>query len=175
MNPQYPEQTNGYDPQAPSQPPSPPASYQSTDGFSQPQMPAPNPVAVPYVPPQLVNNEYQPDPYLAQSSYAPTPDQSSVYVTEPPKKAKKPVLLFVIIGAILLIGILATGAFLAWQSGMFGTAETPTAQTTETTPATTFDTPEAVETELSDVQKALDSIDESQLADDTLSDAALHQ
>ena len=177
MQPNYPQDTPPQTPQPLPQPQQPPAYQQQPQFFNeQPQQPT--------VQPQYDQNQYggpAPDQYgqqLQPNLYGTQPaDQPVSMIATEDKTSKKPVLIIIIIvGALLLLGLIGGGIY-AWQSGMFGGAtEQVIEETQEQAPAeNTYDTPELIETEIVDTQKALDAIDDSQLADDTISDQTLNQ
>lgn len=182
MQPNYPQDTPPQSPQPQPQPlpqPQQPPAYQQPQPQyfnEQPQQPA--------VQPQYDQSQYggpSQDPYnqqLQPNLYGsqPEPQPVSMIATDD-KSSKKPmIIIFIAVGALLLVGLIAGGVY-AWQSGMFGTGtEEVVEETQEQAPAeNTYDTPELIETEIVDTQKALDAIDDSQLADDTISDQTLNQ
>lgn len=183
MQPNYPQDTQ---PQTPPQDPVQPAqpTYQQQSApqyFNEPQQPQPQQYGgQSYEQPQYGTQPT--DPYsnqqLQPNLYGTQPESQPVSMVAPAEtKSKKPMLIImIIVGAILLIGLAAGGVY-AWQAGLFGgqteevVEETPAPAVTEPT----YDTPEAIETEITETQKAIDGIDDSQLADDTISDETLNQ
>jgi len=172
MNPQYnPEE---YPAQTPpqQQPPTYPNGQQQP--FTTTQPPGPS-----QYPQQPAAPQYQVDPYLADPTQPavtqPTPQQN-VFVSEPVVKSKKPLALIIIVGSVILLLAIGGIALYGWQAGWFGGATTE--QVTDSpAPAveSTYETPDSVEKEIGSVQEALDGIDDSQLADDTISNEALNQ
>lgn len=183
MQPNYPQNTPPQTPQVPPQDPQQPEyTQQPQQYFNEPQQPQSTQQYgnQPYEQPQYGtqptdpydNQQLQPNLYGAQ----PEPQSVSMVAAAETKSKKPMVILFIVIGAVLLIGLIAGGVY-AWQSGLFGGQ---TEQVVEETPAPvstepTYDTPDAIETEITETQKAIDSIDDSQLADGTISDETLNQ
>lgn len=92
------------------------------------------------------------------------------------KRSKKPLLIVVI---ILVLALLGGGGYYVWS--MMQPAATPatdtstTDQTEETTLPEPVETPEDVTEEVEAIEADLNTIDESQLQDETISDQTLNQ
>lgn len=186
MQPNYPQDIPPRNPQPLPQPQQPPA-YQQPQPQPQPQPQffneQPQQPQQPVAQPQYTQNQFNggtQDPYdqqLQPNLYGTQPASQpiSMIATED-KPSKKPIVIIMIaVGALLLLGLIGGGIF-AWQSGMFGGATEEVVEQQEEAPAeNTYDTPDLIETEIVDTQKALDAIDDSQLADDTISDQTLNQ
>jgi uncharacterized protein HemX len=147
----------------------------------QPVQPQPVSSADPYASAQPINSpqysqstSYEQDPYLTQQ---PAPVQSpNIFVSQPTQKTKKPTALIIGAIAVVFVLLLAGLGFYGWQAGWFGGQQAQ--QQVPAAPVAAeeaFDTAAAIETEITDAQEALDSIDDSQLADDTISDTTLGQ
>lgn len=176
MNPSYPQYPQ-QDPE-PQEPSQQPGNGTIGQPFSLEQPATPSQFQQQQYGPQ--QSPYQADPYLTAANQQPINPQGTppnIFVAEPTIPSKKPFLLiFIILGALLLIA-LAGGAYYGWKEGWFGGAQT-TEQAAPEAPQvveSTYDTPDNVQTEIDAVQEALDGIDDSQLADDTISDETLNQ
>ncbi|MFZ3009838.1 MAG: hypothetical protein WA030_02355 [Candidatus Microsaccharimonas sp.] len=108
-------------------------------------------------------------PYSSMT-FQPFADQNS--------SSKKPMVIIIVILVLIGLGI---GGYFGWQylqNSNKPAAVTPAStQTTETnqTPVVTTDTDESVTTAVSDMTKALDTIDDSEYNDTTLNDSSLLQ